>query len=324
MRVVLVEADDAQRHRLQEILQARGHEVVCSEEVGGALTAFRDAPFDLAIVDLALPSSKGAEFCRRLRASPEGAWCVTVVLTTGSRLQDINEAVAAGADDYLIKGETPEFLDIQLALFERRVQDYAARRQAMNAFTESEKRFWDLLATAPDAILRIDPDGRICLINEQAERMFGYSRAELLGRPVEVLIPERYRVDHAAHVRRFFEHPMTRPMGTALDLSLLRKDGSELPVDICLGHHHLNGTEYGIASVRDITERRRMEEELRLAKEDAERAYAAHPSGSATRRADSAGLAAQHAAGGPRCPLRLGVSPLCRSGRRRSECLLAG
>ncbi|HEY7423012.1 MAG TPA: SpoIIE family protein phosphatase [Gemmataceae bacterium] len=273
MRVVLVAADDAQRHRLQEGLHARGHEVVCRAEEGDALAAFRDAPVELAIVDLALPDFQGPEFCRRLRASPEGAWCVIVVLTPGSRVQDIDEAVAAGADDYLVKGETDEFLGIQLSLFERRVQNYAARRQAMDAFTESERRFWDLLEAAPDAIFRIDPDGRISSINEQAEKMSGYSRAELLGRPIEVLMPEHYRADHAAHVRRFFERPMTRPMGTALNLSLLRKDGGELPVDICLGHHRLNGKVYAIASVRDITERRRMEEELRLAKEAAERAY---------------------------------------------------
>ena len=70
--VVLVEAEDAQRYRLQESFQARGHEVVCRAEASDALAAFQDAPFDLAIMDLALPSSKGAEFCRRLRASPEG------------------------------------------------------------------------------------------------------------------------------------------------------------------------------------------------------------------------------------------------------------
>lgn len=324
MRVVLlVEADDAQRRRLQEALHARGHEVVCQTEGAAALAAFQAAPVDLAIVDLALPGLQVVDFCRHLRASLEGAWCVIVVLTAGSRVRDIDEAIASGADDYLVKGEADEFLDIQLALFERRVQYYAARRQALNAFTESEKRFWDLLEAAADAILRIDADSRICSINEQVERMSGYSRAELLGQPLDVLIPERYRAEHAAHVRRFLERPMTRPMGTSLNLSLLRKDGVELPVDICLGHHRLNGKVYAIASVRDITERRRMEEELRLAKEASERAYETYSPRPSSRRAGPACLAACHVAGGSGRSICLGVPSLCRTGRRRPECLLA-
>ena len=143
----------------------------------------------------------------------------------------------------------------------------------MSALTESEDRFRDLLETAPDAIFRVDPEGRIRLVNGHAERMSGYSRDELVGQPVELLVPEAQRGVHIEHRRRFAERPTTRPMGTGINLYLRRKDGSELPIDICLGHHSTSGREYTIAAVRDITERRRLEDELRLAKEAAEHAY---------------------------------------------------
>jgi phosphoserine phosphatase RsbU/P len=139
--------------------------------------------------------------------------------------------------------------------------------------TESESRFHDLLETAPDAIFRIDLDGRIRLVNGHAERMTGYRREELVGQPVELLVPESHRGAHVEHRRRFAERPSTRPMGSGVNLVLRRKDSSELPVDICLGHHRANGQEYTIVAVRDITERRRLEDELRLAKEAAEHAY---------------------------------------------------
>ena len=103
--------------------------------------------------------------------------------------------------------------------------------------------------------------------------MSGYSRDELVGQPVELLVPEAQRGVHIEHRRRFAERPTTRPMGTGINLYLRRKDGSELPIDICLGHHRTSGREYTIAAVRDIAERRRLEDELRLAKEAAEHAY---------------------------------------------------
>jgi sigma-B regulation protein RsbU (phosphoserine phosphatase) len=273
MRTLLVQADSLRRRTLLELLRDRGHEVVCRESVDPALSAFAAASFDLVIVDLALPRLDCPNFCRRLRAEAAGAWCVLVVLTAGDWPRAIAEALHSGADDYLVSTDDPELLRVDVVVAERRVEANAARRRVMGALTESETGFRDLLQNAPDAILRIDADGRIGLMNGQAARIFGYLEEELLGQPVEILLPESYRAAYVGHRARYLERPQTRPMATGLTLSLRRKDGSELPADVCLGRHRTGGQDYVVAVVRDVTERRRMEEEIWQAKEDAKHAY---------------------------------------------------
>jgi len=122
--------------------------------------------------------------------------------------------------------------------------------------------FQTLLEAAPDAIVAVDREGVIHLVNAQTERLFGYSRAELLGRAVEMLVPEVVRALHPGHRAEYFADPRTRPMGAGLELAARRKDGSEFPVDIALSSIE---TEEGIlvsAAIRDITLRKRGEEAM--------------------------------------------------------------
>jgi PAS domain S-box-containing protein len=116
-----------------------------------------------------------------------------------------------------------------------------------------------LLDSAPDGVVVIDDRGVICLVNRQAETMFGYQRQELVGQLVELLVPARVSAGHPAHRAAYFAHPTTRAMGAELELTARRKDGSEFPVDISLSSLE---TEEGVlvsAAVRDISDRKKVE-----------------------------------------------------------------
>jgi PAS domain S-box-containing protein len=124
---------------------------------------------------------------------------------------------------------------------------------------QSEARFRKIIETAPDAIVMVDPVGRIQQINSQTEALFGYPREELLDHPIEDLLPDQVRSKHIKQRAAFHKAPKARAMGSGLDLYARRKDGSEFPVDITLSPIRVSGETHIIASVRDITERKQSE-----------------------------------------------------------------
>jgi PAS domain S-box-containing protein len=120
---------------------------------------------------------------------------------------------------------------------------------------------------APDGLLVADEGGRILLVNRQIEVLFGYPRGELVGHPIELLVPERYRGAHIVHVQSYGRHPSRRPMGSGLDLWGRRKDGSEFPLEISLSPVTTEEGAFAIAAIRDVTDRRNLEEDRRRAEE---------------------------------------------------------
>lgn len=122
--------------------------------------------------------------------------------------------------------------------------------------------FENLFEFSPDAIVVTDENGRIRNVNSQVESAFGYTRAELLGLPVETLMPERFRTAHPNYRGSYSAHPSVRPMGTGLELLGRRKDGAEFPVDIMLSPMETAGGQIFLAVIRDVSERKRAEEAL--------------------------------------------------------------
>jgi two-component system, cell cycle sensor histidine kinase and response regulator CckA len=119
----------------------------------------------------------------------------------------------------------------------------------------AEAVFRSLVEAAPDAMVCVDGQGFITLVNTQAERLFGYARDELTGRPVEILVPERAREIHAGHRREYFASPAPRPMGAGRELAARRKDGSEFPAEISLSSIQTQDGTLVTATIRDGTER---------------------------------------------------------------------
>ena len=123
--------------------------------------------------------------------------------------------------------------------------------------------FRGLMESAPDAMVIVGRDGRMVLVNGQAESLFGYSRDELLGQPIEMLVPERYRTTHPGSRRGYFTEPRTRPMGAGLDLQAQRKDGTEFPAEISLSPMHTGDGVLVTAAIRDVSNRKRVEAKFR-------------------------------------------------------------
>jgi PAS domain S-box-containing protein len=141
---------------------------------------------------------------------------------------------------------------------------------------ESEAYFRILLEAAPDAMVIVSEDGDIEIVNQQAERMFGYRRAEMLGQKIEMLLPERVREAHVNHRARFIQAASLRPMGAGLELVGRRKDGTEFPVEISLSPVTTEKITFVSSVIRDVTDRKRMEQQIIAAQEAAERANKAN------------------------------------------------
>src|SRR5712692_9308119 len=137
-------------------------------------------------------------------------------------------------------------------------------KRSVERVQQMAKRFGIAVESAPNAMVMVDRRGRIALVNSQAVKMFGYSREELTGQSVEVLIPERFRGGHPEHRKEFSFNPGARPMGAGRDLFAVRKDGSEFPVEIGLNPIESEEGPLVISAIVDITERKRAEEQIRL------------------------------------------------------------
>jgi PAS domain S-box-containing protein len=270
IRVLVAEDEPPLRAAICDLLAGEtGIEIV--DAVGDAPAAIERAEAlrpDVAILDVRMPGG-GPAAARGIREQSPNT--KVVALSAYDDQATVLGMFRAGAIAYLVKGVAAEEIveairraargqaslsvGVIRGVASELASDAVERSRDEEVLRQSEADFRALLEAAPDGVVIVDAQGTIALVNDQTERLFGYGRKELLGKPIETLLPERARSRHVKHRDGYRADPRTRPMGVGLDLAGLRKDGSEFPVDISLATVATDEGPLVIAFVRDVTAR---------------------------------------------------------------------
>jgi PAS domain S-box-containing protein len=276
-RVILTIDDErAVRTSLRAFLEDHGYEVLEADNGRLGLEIFERERPDLVLVDLRMPEIDGLEVVSRVvEMSPDTP--IIVVSGTGT-IRHAVDAARQGAWDFLLKPiEDLEVLRRSIeGAFERARQIHEERRHHERLESEvvlrtqqlgrRQEQFRTVIEASRDAMVAIDRKGRVILFNPAAERIFGIPASEMGGESLDRLLPETFREDHRGHVRAFFEGG--GPGGAiekTLELPARRGDGSQFPAEISLSSGQASGETFVLAIIRDVSERKRAEEELRLA-----------------------------------------------------------
>jgi len=263
--ILIVDDDPDIARTLQDLLEYEGYQVQAVSTGGAAITRATEDHFGAVILDLGLPDVDGLSVLRTLsKADPK---LPIIILTAFLKDARTIASLREGAFAYLTKPYNRDELKATL----RRaigVQALAIKAERVErALSESEERFRSVVETASDAIVLGDQNGNIISWNKAAQALFGYAAEEVLGEPLTIIIPTRYRASHQRGIERL--HATGRPqiIGKTVELNGLRKDGSEFPLELSLGTWRTREGTFYSGMIRDITERRRREEALRESQE---------------------------------------------------------
>ncbi len=282
--ILVVDDTPADLKLLVDTLKAEGYQVLPAVNGELALNSIGTGPPELILLDLHAPGLGGFDVLQRLQARPESRDIPVVFISASGEGAQRVEGLKLGAVDYITKPFQREELlaRVQTHLKLRRLQvrleqqaaslqqanaqfqtDLVERKRAEEKLQQSEARFRAITDSAQDAILMMDPEGRMSYWNPAAERILGYTSAEALGQNLHDLIaPARFHAPHHAAFPTFRQTGQGGAIGKTLDLVARRKDGREISVQLSLSAVQMDGGWHAVGIIRDITERKRLEEAL--------------------------------------------------------------
>jgi PAS domain S-box-containing protein len=269
-RVLIVDDSPAAQELGASLLHEAGYVVAGATTGGEALRLAAEFRPDIVLLDVVLPDQSGIEVCRRLKSAPETCASLVALISSMETASDRQaEGLEVGADTYIVRPIPNRELLARIAALARlkRTEDalHVSRAEALanlEAARAGEARFRALLESAPDAMVQVDAAGILTFVNRQGLDLFGYSEGELVGQPIEILVPERFRPRHVGLRNAFLAALQSGRAEVGRDLVARRKDGSEFAVAINLSVVPGPDGFAVLAAVRDVTDRRRMEQAL--------------------------------------------------------------
>jgi two-component system cell cycle sensor histidine kinase/response regulator CckA len=250
MRILLVEDHPESRRTLGKMIERRGHDVVA---VGSAEEAERELArglFSFLILDWMLPGKSGVDLCQELRARPNGDELFILLVTARDDPADLEQALEAGANDYLTKPIDPDRLNVRLSVAERRIRALSERVQARAELQEAVRKMTDILEKTSDGFFAVDRDWKFTFVNPQAERLLERRREDLIGNNVWMEFPQ--------FKRDVFEKNYRRAMSEQVAVEFEASDADGQVWLELLAYPSGGGVS---VFLRDVTERKRMEEQ---------------------------------------------------------------
>lgn len=344
--IMIVEDSRVQALELSELLCSNGYDVLLAGNGKEALALSRRVKPSLVLSDVVMPVMDGFTMCRQLKSDPAARGIPVILLTSLAAPEDIVQGLDSGADGYITKPFSADFLLSKVASLlsgpcrifnnpeERRIEleyngkkfiinagraqtvsfllatyenavmqnkalskvqqelkelnekledkvrertsalsaEIGERKAAERALREGEETFRAVIEAANDAVICLGTPDTIRVWNRKAEEMFGYSAAEAIGKGLHSLIvPDEYRERAISRLKSFFETGDGEMLGRTVEVKALRRDGSEFPVEVSISAFNIGGQWNSVGIIRDITERKLLEEEMRQNLDDVER-----------------------------------------------------
>ena len=250
MKILLVEDDVESRRNLKRLIERRGHEVVAVGSAEEAQAELRAHDFPFLILDWMLPGMSGVELCRRVRAAERGDELFIVLATARADTADLEQALAAGANDYLTKPLDLGLLNVRLSVAERQIRDLSERNQARAALQESATTMTNILENTTDGYFAVDRDWKFTYVNPEAEILLARRRDDLYGADLWEKFP--------ALLDTVFEANYRRVLAEQVAVEFEASD----PAGVAWTEVHAYPSGGGISVFfRDITERKRADDE---------------------------------------------------------------
>ena len=259
--VVIVDDDTSSAAALQELLEKDGYVVESTGSGSHAIEAIVSARANLVLVDTHLADTNPFELLEELKASQQARDLPVIFMTSLDDAEAKVKGLESG-DDLIVK---PFDAREVLARIERQVTVSKVRM----ALRESEAKFRSVMESAIDAIISGDAEGLIRSWNSAATALFGFTEAEVIGQPIDLIIPERYQEAHQKGIHRVSSGGPTHVIGKTVELAAVRKDGAEFPVELSLATWFLDDERYYTGIIRDISERKQAEQKFRSVTESA-------------------------------------------------------